>query len=152
MKQLLESWRRYLVESAVEYSGIIKLKLNQDMVQRVIGLQSAIEDSDAIALAEHRLHVTLVHQSFMKPHKERLKTMELPDGPEPILDEEKGVFIKEVAGKKTWAIELKNQDEMKRYVVNLLELLGDSNTDPEPERVFHISLANLTGNPGDSVR
>ena len=41
---------------------------------------------------------------------------------------------------------------MRDYVGQLMELLGNENTNPEPDRVFHISLANLTGNPHDSVR
>ena len=78
--------------------------------------------------------------------------MELPEAPEPMLDEEKGILVKETNDKKSWAIELENQDEMREYVTGLMELLGDANTDPEPERKFHITLANLTGNPQDSVR
>ena len=54
--------------------------------------------------------------------------------------------------KKSWAVELENQDEMRKYVAEFMELLGDTNINPEPERKFHISLANLTGNPQDSVR
>ena len=41
---------------------------------------------------------------------------------------------------------------MRVYVGKVMELLGSQNVNPEPERVFHISLANLTGKPEDSVR
>jgi len=41
---------------------------------------------------------------------------------------------------------------MRAYVRSVMELLGSNNTNPEPERVFHVSVANLTGNPHDSVR
>jgi hypothetical protein len=37
-------------------------------------------------------------------------------------------------------------------VKHIMELLDSQNTNPEPERVFHVSLANLTGNPRDSVK
>jgi len=33
-----------------------------------------------------------------------------------------------------------------------MDLLGSQNNNPEPERIFHVSIANLTGNPRDSVR
>ena len=53
--------------------------------------------------------------------------------------------------KKSWAVFLQNQDEMREYVNHIMEQLGGE-SNPEPERRFHISLANLTGNPTDSVR
>jgi len=33
----------------------------------------------------------------------------------------------------------------------VMELLG-AEVNPEPNRIFHITLANLTGNAGDSVK
>ena len=51
-----------------------------------------------------------------------------------------------------WAVRLTNQEEMREYVKNIMKMLGSPNTNPEPERVFHITLGNLTGNPHDSVR
>ena len=152
MKKLLTEWRKYLNESEVKHSGIIKLKLNPDVTHKVLKLQDSIKDEGAVKLPEEALHVTLIHQSFMEPHKKQLEKMELPEAPDPMLDEEKGILVKEASDKKSWAIELENQDEMREYVVGLMGLLGDANTDPEPERKFHITLANLTGNPQDSVR
>ena len=152
MKKLLTEWRKFLNESEVKHNGIIKLKLNPDVTRKVLELQDSIRDETAVRLPEKALHVTLVHQSFMEPHRKQLKKMELPEAPEPMLDEEKGILVKETNDKKSWAIELENQDEMREYVTGLMELLGDANTDPEPERKFHITLANLTGNPQDSVR
>jgi len=152
MKHLLTEWRKYLNESEVKHSGIIKLKLNPDVTHKALELQDSIKDEDAVKLPEEALHVTLVHQSFMEPHRKQLKKMELPEAPEPMLDEEKGIIIKEAGDKKSWAIELDNQDEMREYVRRLMESLGDQNTNPESERKFHITLANLTGSPQDSVR
>ena len=79
-----------------------------------------------------------------------MKSADLPEPPEIILDDE--VFVRTSPGKKSWAVRLQNQEEMKRYVEEVMRLLGSNNTNPEPERVFHVSLANLTGNPHDSVR
>ena len=45
-----------------------------------------------------------------------------------------------------------NQDEMKTYVQDIMKLIGAPPGDPEPSRKFHISIANLTGKTGDSVR
>ena len=152
MKKLLTEWRNFLKEAEAKYSGILKVKLNPDLVQKVQGLQQKIGDSKAISLPEKALHVTLIHQSILKPYRKQIKKMELPDAPEPIIDFDKGIQVKTDEGKMSWAVELKNQDQMRDYVRQVMELLGEKNTDPEPERIFHISLANLTGNPQDSVR
>ena len=92
----------------------------------------------------------MLHQSILSPFKKQLERIELPQPPQVILDDE--VWERDSLGKKSWAVKLKNQDEMKDYIQKVMELLGSQNTNPEPERVFHISLANLTGNPRDSVR
>ena len=39
---------------------------------------------------------------------------------------------------------------MRSYVNQVMEMVGGE-PNPEPNRRFHITLANLTGNPGDSV-
>ena len=44
------------------------------------------------------------------------------------------------------------QQQLKAYVKICMLMLGVEEGDPEPERRFHISLANLTGKPKDSVR
>ena len=76
--------------------------------------------------------------------------MDLPAAPMIILDDE--VLERKSPGKKSWAVKVVNQEEMREYVQTIMEMLGSDNTDPEPERRFHVTLANLTGNPHDSVR
>ena len=152
MKNLMTEWRNFLSEATAKYSGIIKITPNQEVIQQVKDLQNQIKDSAAVSLPEKAIHVTAVHQSVVKPFRKQLKKMQLPPAPEPILDVQKGIEIKQYGSKKSWAIQLKNQDQMRDYVGQLMELLGNENTNPEPDRVFHISLANLTGNPHDSVR
>lgn len=154
MKELLNEWRNFLLEAEAEYSGILKVSLTPEAVKKVEELQNQIirKNRDAVKLAEDALHVTAVHQSFMKPFKKELKTLDLPDAPDPIISNDVEIETKEGGGKKSWAIKIENQEEMRNYVKQIMELLGSDNLDPEPERVFHISLANLTGNPHDSVR
>jgi hypothetical protein len=48
-----------------------------------------------------------------------------------------------------------NQDVVAAYLNSVMELVGGPMNVWEtemPPRRFHVSLANLTGNPGDSVR
>jgi len=42
-------------------------------------------------------------------------------------------------------MKVKQQKQLKNYVKGLLQ------TDPDPKRVFHVSIANKTGKVGDSV-
>jgi len=148
MKKFLEEWRKFLVEET-EYEGILKLSPDErDLVELEV-LQAMLPE-DAIRLVPEDLHVTLVHQSILKPFEDKLKSLDFPPAPALSLDDQ--VFLRQSPGKKSWAVRLANQDEMRDYVKYIMELLGSQNTNPEPERVFHISLANLTGNPKDSVR
>ena len=58
----------------------------------------------------------------------------------------------EELGRKSWVVWVRNQAELKAYVQDVIQLVGGPPGDPEPFRRFHISIANLTGNPGDSVQ
>ena len=149
MRKLLKEWRQFLNEEETAHKGILMIKINSSDFAEVKALQSDLPE-DAVPLDQEDLHVTLLHQSTLKPFVDQLEKVDLPVAPRIILDDE--VWERDSLGKKSWAVKLKNQDEMKNYVQKVMELLGSQNTNPEPERVFHISLANLTGNPGDSVR
>ena len=45
----------------------------------------------------------------------------------------------------SWYAKVKQQKQFKDYVTDLLQ------SDPDPKRVFHVSIANKTGKVGDSV-
>ena len=152
MRQILSEWRQFLSEAEAKYSGIIKIKPGPSSLEQIKFLQKQIKDSNAVILPEEAIHVTAIHQSFMKPFRKQLKNMELPPAPEPVLDTKNHIIVKESGDKKSWVVNLENQDEMRNYVKQVMELLGGDNLNPEPGRVFHVSLANLTGNPHDSVR
>jgi hypothetical protein len=152
MKKLMTEWRKFLTEGTVKYSGkggILKIKPSHIIISELEALQAMLPE-EAMRLPEDVLHVTLIHQSILEPFYEQIKNMELPMPPPIILDDE--VWVRESLGKKSWAVRLVNQDEMREYIGQVMELLGSPNTDPEPERRFHVSLANLTGDPKDSVR
>ena len=160
MKLLLETWRKFLKEetagaAGVKYSGILKIVLEPDVVAKVEAMQTSLPE-EAQRLDAKDLHVTLIHQSVLKPFrkeiKNKIKTGEFNLPPHPPVLLEDDVWERESTGKKSWAVRLENQDEMRNYVKEVMTLLGSQNTNPEPERVFHVSLANLTGHPTDSVR
>jgi len=76
---------------------------------------------------------------------------ELPPTPPVILGNEWEERVDEELGRKSWVAWVENQDELRNYVNQVMGIVGGP-PDPEPDRRFHISLANLTGNPGDSVK
>ena len=149
MKNLMRRWKKFLSENTIKLEGILAINPD-DMVLSEVEAQQYMLPEEAIRIPRDKIHVTLIHQSILKPFEDQLQKEVLPDPPGIILEDE--VWERESMGKKSWAIRLKNQEEMREYVKQVMELLGSQNTNPEPERVFHVSLANLTGNPHDSVR
>ena len=145
----MEGWRNFLLEQDVKYQGILKLSLPPEILSEVEVMQAMLPE-EAIRLDKDDIHVTLIHQSILKPFRKQIKEMSFPDPPPVVLEDD--VWERQDMGKMSWAVRLSNQDEMRDYVTQIMELLGSQNTNPEPERVFHVSLANLTGNPHDSVR
>ena len=149
MKLVMEGWRDFLLEQDVKYQGILKLGLSPDALSEAEVIQAMLPE-EAIRLDKDDLHVTLIHQSILKPFRKQIKEISFPEPPPVILEDD--VWERQDMGKMSWAVRVANQDEMRSYVEQVMKLLGSQNTNPEPERVFHVSLANLTGNPHDSVR
>jgi hypothetical protein len=149
MKNILKIWRGFLTENEVKYSGILKIKVPQELWGDIERYQQQVP-SDAVLLASKDLHVTLVHQSILSNFKDKLGKMDFLKPPPIELEDE--VWERSSPGKKSWAIRVKNQDDMRNYVKQVMKSLGSQNLNPEPERVFHVSIANLTGQPKDSVR
>jgi hypothetical protein len=149
MITIFEEWRKFVNEGTVKYGGILMIKPGNIIVSELEALQLMLPE-EAVKLSPEDFHVTLIHQSVLKPFRKEIKSIDLPTAPPIILDNE--VFERTSPGKKSWAVRLQNQDEMREYVNEVMELLGSDNTNPEPERVFHVSLANLTGEPRDSVK
>ena len=167
MKLLLESWREYLTEEKAKYAGLFMLIPDDDMINN-IRLISADLPSVAVPLKEEDLHVTLLGYKALKPHRKALKAIRdgegIPPGPSIILaTNEEGMPIVEKrppvgekpdgSTKESWVVWLEdeNQQDMRDYVNQVMEMVGGP-SDPEPNRRFHISIANLTGDPHDSVK
>jgi len=148
MKLLLENWRIYLTEE-VKYSGILKLKPTPEVISQAKAVMADLPP-EAVPLPDKALHVTLIHQNILKPYRKQLKGMPLPPEPEVILAPGYEEKVDEALDRKSWVVQVENQEDLRNYVNEVMELLG-AEADPEPERIFHITLANLTGNSADSV-
>ena len=139
--------------TTAKFTGILKLVPSTETLEE-IRLLSQTLPAEAVILSDDKLHVTLVHQSHLKPYRSALKALsdagELPVPPKAVLKKELDENLNDELGRRSWSVELVNQDVMHGYVNEVMTMIGGQ-PNPEPERVFHISLANLTGNPGDSV-
>ena len=149
MKELLTEWRRFLGEGRASYQGILMIKPRPVIIEQIKEMQYTLPEH-AIPLDKKDIHVTLLHQSILKPFEERLQNINLPEPPP--VEVESRIFQRKSPGKESWAARLTNQKEMQEYVAEIMNLLGSQNINPEPERVFHITVGHLTGNPHDSVR
>jgi hypothetical protein len=148
---LLREYIRELLVEEVKFSGILKVMPDANAIASVLILANQLP-SEAVMLPEDKFHVTLIHQGILKPYRKELKSMVFPTPPPVILE----TFIEErvdkVQNKRSWVVWLQNQSEIKTYVQEVMSLLGAPPGDPEPNRKFHISIANLTGNTSDSVK
>ena len=140
--------------SNVVFDGILKLKLSDEQITFIEQVELPPE---AVRLKKKYLHVTLIHQSILKPLRAELKNRSKDYwdifAPARIdFADEVEVRVDEELGRKSWVLWLKNQDEMREYVKTIMDNLTGEGFNPEPKRRYHVSIANLTGNPGDSVR
>lgn len=65
-----------------------------------------------------------------------------------IYRDENGNRVYSLGGKVTYVVAIKNQDDIRNYVNDIYNELGLKN--PEPNRFYHITLANNMG--GDSLK
>ena len=154
MKLLLENWRKYLSEGTAKYAGLFMLIPDDDVINK-IRLISADLPPLAKPLKEEDLHVTLLGHRALEPHREALKAIReaggIPPGPPIALAPGVEERTDSAGVKKSWVVWIENQQDMRDYVNQVMGMV-DGPMDPEPDREFHISIANLTGDPHDSVK
>jgi len=172
MKLLIENWKKFINENeehpdngTLVLQGILLLHPNEQIKNQLIQLANKVKENnpDAVPLQPDKMHLTLAHQNVFKDKEvaKKLKELIARKLKELTNDDLKGRTAEDQPGRKSWRIELENQEEFKNFVNNIKakvkEELKEENKsitiiDEPQERVFHFSLANLTGNPGDSVR
>ena len=110
----------------------------------MVRAQILSKNSDAVAISDDDLHITLAAGAGWQKLRSRIKAKDI-DEPEFSIDIDPTVKVMEKGGSKSWYVKLKNQQDWKEYVMDSLQGTYDSG------RVYHISIANLTGNKMDSV-
>ena len=130
----------------IKVESILKWKVEGSLLKKLKMVRAQIlsKNSDAVAISDNDLHITLAAGTGWQKLRSRIKAKDI-DEPEFSIDIDPTVKVIEKGGSKSWYVKLKNQQDWKEYVMDSLQGTYDSG------RVYHISLANLTGNKVDSV-
>jgi hypothetical protein len=163
-----------LSEAVVKYSGIVKMILPEELrelltieIEKLPNHAIPLDNINNIEkpLKDMPFHITLLHQSAfkdpsLKPHRKSLKKIAITEYNGTINFSPEVIYRQDpVLGRETWALFVDDltQAQLETYVRELINSLAPGEADRilsqyDPGRKFHISLANLTGRPGDSVR
>jgi len=130
----------------IKVESILKWKVEGSLLKKLKMVRAQIlsKNPDAVAIPDNDLHITLASGSGWQKLRSRIKAKDV-DEPEFSIDIDPIAKAIEKGGSKSWYVKLKNQQDWKEYVMDSLQGTYDSG------RVYHISLANLTGNKMDSV-
>lgn len=150
-------------ERHLEAKGLLKEEAGLKVgVGALLGLEDSLKSSlesmeipsepkgeEMTKLPRDKFHVTLVSIKAFKPFKNKFVDKDLSGIKVPNVELGHGKFVyREDAGKVTYVLAVKNQDELKRFVDEIFGEIGESN--PEPDRFFHVTVANNAG--GDSFK
>ena len=126
-----------------EFGGILKVKPNPT---QLIEIQNRVLSAypDLKPLPQDKLHVTMLHQKLAKP----LAAATIPPLNTELSFNPSEVYLVERDGRKSVFAVVNEQKPIKDYMMNLSQMLSVA---MEPNRVYHVTVANLTGNVADSV-
>lgn len=125
-----------------EHTGILKVRPNPT---QLLDIQKRVVEKfpDMMPLPEDKLHVTLLHQQLAKP----LKKVPVPMMQTELTFNPRSVYMIEREGKKSVFVVVNEQEAIKQY----MDTISQMGVQIEPNRTYHVTLANLTGNVADSV-
>jgi hypothetical protein len=130
-------------------------------------LQAEAQKRNLKALSDEKWHCTLIHQSFLKKLSKAVKKgqeLQFPTFPNLLFFNSKnnGEHIRMVMDVNPKSQEIRetlrlvlcetDQVALQQYVTEFCKINEIEIDDFEASRIFHISFANRTGLPGDSVR
>ncbi len=130
----------------VKVESVLKWKVGGSLLKKIKLLRKQIlsKNPDAKALPDDQLHVTLASGDSWKSVRKRAKSADF-DEPDFDIDIEPSIRTKKEGPKESWYVRMKNQRDWKEYVMDSLQGGYDKG------RVYHITIANLTGKVGDSI-
>ena len=130
----------------IKVESILKWTVEGSLLKKLKLIRSQVlsKNSDAVAIPDKDLHVTLAAGPGWKKFRSQFKNIDF-DEPDFKMDIEPNFKSITKGPKESWYVKMKHQQDWKDYVTDLFQ----ENIDPG--RIFHVSLANLTGKVGDSV-
>lgn len=134
--------------SRVDFSGILKLSPSNPPTNVQEDLSGYFKEHGLEPLRADKLHITLLNQAVLKPFAKELKEKSFPEYDGPITYGDSYFITRDQ--KESVFVVIKEQGKLSNYISRTLEEMG-INAKPEPNRIYHITLANKTGNPHDSV-
>ena len=130
----------------IKVESVLKWTVEGSLLKKLKMIRAQIlsKNSDAVAIPDKDLHVTLAAGSGWEKLRSQFKNFDFSE-PDHQIDIEMPFKSIERCGKKSWYVKMKHQQDWGDYTMDLLQ------GNPDPGRIFHISLANLSGNKMDSV-
>jgi len=142
------SFQSWLVERLIkenyqpEHTGILKVRPNPT---QIVEIQRRVVEKfpEMKPLPGDKLHVTMLHQQLAKP----LKGAAFPPLQTDITFDPNHVYMVEREEKKSVFAVVNEQEAIKEYMNSIAQM----GVQIEPNRTYHVTVANLTGNVADSV-
>ena len=130
----------------VKVESVLKWKAGGPLLKKLKLLRAQVlsKNSEAVAIPDDQLHVTLASGPEWKKIRSRAKAGDFEE-PDFKIDIEPTIKTMTEGTKQSWYVKMREQKSWEEYVMDLLQGGNDKG------RVYHISLANLTGKVGDSV-
>ena len=128
----------------IKVESILKWKVEGSLLKKLKMVRAQIlsKNSDAVAISDSDLHITLASGPEWKKEKNRIQ-LPVPE-PDFRIDLEDPRKITQ-GNRTSWYSRVRQQKEMSQYVKDILGKV------PNLNRIYHVSLANMTGRVGDSV-
>ena len=152
-----------LTNGKIEFSGVLKLTYEEEVSQIILanyapGTQEAEElMKNLVMLPSENIHITLCHQAVLANVREALQHADFSKFTPPDIELEDVVrVVEEVDGDKRSAF-IRVQDKYFESLKGITNaVLAEYGVQPylyvrEFEREHHISIANKTGRPYDSI-
>lgn len=133
------------INEEVKVESVLKYKLKPKEINIIKQMQKMVlkRDPDLKPLEDKDLHITLASGSEWKKMRAEFKGATFSDVDFPIHFNKPQKIVDN--DRTSWYTTIRQQSEMRDYVTDLIQ------SNPDPNRIYHVSILNKTGKPGDSV-
>lgn len=141
----LKLYESFLDGNCIVFEAALLLKLDNDIKSQIKKIYEDNSEAKMLfPLSSDKLHITLTSIKNCKENKDKLKS-ELPEMEMPKIVLGQTTFAERPeTGKMSFVVAIENQADILQFVNQIYESMGLTN--PEPERYFHITIANNVEN------